>query len=49
MKNPYLAVEFAESLKIGTRSYELIEVLSQEETMERDPPKGVYERGPSFF
>jgi uncharacterized Fe-S center protein len=49
MKNPYLAVKFTETLKLGTRDYDLIEVLSPKETMRKDPPKGVYERGPSFF
>ena len=49
MKNPYLATEFAEKLGLGTRQYNLIEVLSPEETMHMDPPKGVSERGPTFF
>ncbi|MFX0116419.1 MAG: DUF362 domain-containing protein [Candidatus Hodarchaeota archaeon] len=48
-KNPYLAVEFAEQRGLGTRQYELIEVLSPEETMKAEPPKGVTERAPSFF
>lgn len=49
MKNPYLAVEFARELELGTQEYELIEVLSPEETMKAEPPKGVSERDPSFY
>ncbi|MHA2495783.1 MAG: DUF362 domain-containing protein [Candidatus Hodarchaeales archaeon] len=47
-KNPYLTVEYAENLGLGTRQYELIEVLSTEETMKAEPPTGVTERAPSF-
>lgn len=49
MKNPYLAVEFAKELGLGTQEYELIEVLTPEETMKTEPPKGVSERDPSFY
>ncbi|MHA2296608.1 MAG: DUF362 domain-containing protein [Candidatus Hodarchaeales archaeon] len=49
MKNPYLAVEFAKNLGLGTDDYELIEILSPEETIDSEPPKGVSERAPSFF
>ncbi len=49
MKNPYLAVEFAKELGLGTQEYELIEVLPPEETMKSEPPKGVSERDPSFY
>ena len=48
-KSPYLAIEFAEKLGLGTRDYELIEVLSVEETQKTEPPKGVQERAPSFY
>lgn len=49
MKNPYLAVQFAKKLGLGTEKYELIEVLSPEETLKAEPPKGVSERDPSFY
>lgn len=48
-KNPYLAVEYAEKQGLGTRQYELVELLSVEETSKMDPPKGVSERAPSFY
>lgn len=48
-KNPYLALEYAEQMELGTRQYEIIEVLSAEETMKAEPPKGVTERAPTFF
>jgi uncharacterized Fe-S center protein len=49
MKNPYLVTEYAEKLGMGSREYELIEVLSVDETVDMDPPKGVSETQPSFF
>ncbi len=49
MKNPYLAVQYAEKMGLGTSEYELIEVLSPEETMKMKPPKGVSEDEPTFF
>jgi len=49
MKNPYLVTEFAEKRGLGTRDYELIEVLSPEETSKMDPPEQEYERQPSFY
>ncbi|MFX0016363.1 MAG: DUF362 domain-containing protein [Promethearchaeota archaeon] len=49
MKNPYLAVEFAKGLGLGTQDYELIEVLAPKETIKEEPPKGVQEREPSFY
>ena len=48
MKNPYTTTEFAEKLGLGTGNYELIEVLSPEETSKMKP-KQEYERAPSFF
>jgi len=48
-KNPYLTVEFAERFGLGSKEYEIVEVLSPEETMNVEPPKGVAEREPSFF
>jgi len=49
MKNPYLVTEFAEQHCLGTRQYELVEVLSPEKTGKMKPPKQVYERQPSFY
>jgi hypothetical protein len=49
MKNPYLVVEYAEGLGMGSRNCELIEFLSVKETMKRKPPTGVSEGAPSFF
>lgn len=49
MKSPYLAVEFAKGLGLGTQEYELIEILSPEESLKSEPPKGIQERQPSFY
>lgn len=50
MKNPYIAIEFAEQHGCGTRKYELVEVLSPEETSKMKPPEqGWFRRAPSFF
>lgn len=49
MKNPYLAVDFIHRLGMGSKEYELIEILSPEETSTADPPKGVSEDEISFF
>jgi len=49
MKNPYLVTEFAEQHGLGTKKYELIEVLSPEETSKMEPPKQAYEHQPSFY
>ncbi|MHA1246423.1 MAG: DUF362 domain-containing protein [Candidatus Thorarchaeota archaeon] len=49
MKDPYIAVEYAERLGLGTRRYNLLEVLSPDETAKMEPPKGVSETEPSFF
>lgn len=49
MKNPHLVTEFAEQYGLGTRKYELIEVLSPEETSKMELPKQSYERQPSFY
>ncbi|MFW9916033.1 MAG: DUF362 domain-containing protein [Candidatus Thorarchaeota archaeon] len=49
LKDPYIAIEFATNLGLGQQDYELIEVLSPEETMDKEPPKGISERDPTFF
>ena len=49
MKNPYLVTEYCEGLGMGNRKYELIEVLSVEETKDMKSPSSVSETQPSFF
>ena len=49
MKNPYLAIKFAEQQRLGTKNYNLIEILSPQETSKEKPPKQAYERQPSFY
>ncbi|MHA1958908.1 MAG: DUF362 domain-containing protein [Candidatus Thorarchaeota archaeon] len=49
MKNPYLVTEFGEKLGLGIRNYELIEILSPEETKDMKAPTTVSEAAPSFF
>ncbi len=49
MKDPYLTVQYAANLGLGNIEYELVEILSPEETAKIEPPKGVSERAPSFF
>ena len=48
-KDPYKTMKYAEERGLGSTKYELIEVLSAEETSKMEPPKHVYEAGPSFF
>ena len=49
MKNPYLVTEYCETLEMGTRKYEIVEVLSVEETKDMKSPSTVSEAQPSFF
>jgi uncharacterized Fe-S center protein len=49
MKNPYLAVEFAERYGLGARERDLIEVLSPEETSKMKPPKQLWSSGAPTF
>ncbi len=49
MKNPYLVTEFAENHGMGSRTYELVEVLPARETAKMEVPKAEFERQPSFF
>ncbi|OLS24919.1 MAG: hypothetical protein HeimC3_17950 [Candidatus Heimdallarchaeota archaeon LC_3] len=51
MKNPYMAVDFMAEMTKGTYSkdYELIEVLSPEETSKSEVPTSLAEKAPSFF
>ncbi len=48
-KDPYETVQFAEKMGLGTSNYELIEILSPEETAKMEPPKRVFEGEPTFF
>ncbi len=48
-KDPYETVVFAEKMGMGTSKYELIEILSAEETMKMEPPKREFEGEPTFF
>jgi uncharacterized Fe-S center protein len=49
MKNPYQVTDYAEQQGLGTRDYELIEILSATETLDMESPKQEYERQPSFY
>jgi len=47
-KNPYLVTEFGEQHGLGSRNYDLVEILSPDETAKMRSPKHMYERQPSF-
>jgi len=49
MKNPYLVTEFAENRGMGSRTYELVEVLPAHETINMEIPEAEFERQPSFY
>ncbi len=49
MKDPYLVTGYAEKLGMGTRKYNLIEVLAPKMMLKKKPPTGVSEAAPSFF
>ncbi|TFF95726.1 DUF362 domain-containing protein, partial [Candidatus Thorarchaeota archaeon] len=49
MKDPYIVVDYAEHLGLGSKNYEFVEVLSPEETMKMEAPKGVSETEPTFY
>ena len=48
-KDPYETVQFAEKMGMGSSKYELIEILSAEETIKMEPPKREFEGEPTFF
>ncbi|MBD3404974.1 MAG: DUF362 domain-containing protein [Candidatus Lokiarchaeota archaeon] len=48
-KDPYKVAEFGEEMGLGSREYELIEVLSPKETGEMDSSGHTYEGGATFF
>jgi uncharacterized Fe-S center protein len=49
MKNPYLVLDYAEKLGMGSKEYKLVELLSAKKTMKMKAPKGAFETEPSFF
>jgi len=49
MKNPYRVLDFAAQRGMGSREYELIEVLSVAETQNMDMGSFAMESGPTFF
>ncbi|MFX1572492.1 MAG: DUF362 domain-containing protein [Promethearchaeota archaeon] len=48
-KDPYESVRFLEKMGVGNSNYELIEILSPEETAEMQPKKIEFEGEPTFF
>ena len=48
-KDPYETAKFAEKMGMGSSDYELVEILSPEETMKMEAPKMQYEDAPTFF
>jgi hypothetical protein len=48
-KDPYETVRFLEKMGKGNSAYELIEILSPEETAKMKPEEKVFEGEPSFF
>jgi uncharacterized Fe-S center protein len=48
-KDPYEVVRFLEKLGFGTSQYDLIEILSPEETASVKPPEKTFEGEPTFF
>ena len=48
-KDPYESVRFLEKMGVGNSKYELIEILSPEETAKMKPPKMEFEGEPTFF
>ena len=49
MKDPYIALEYAEKLGMGSRKYKLVELLSPKKTIKMKPPKSISESEPSFY
>ncbi|MFW9866290.1 MAG: DUF362 domain-containing protein [Candidatus Thorarchaeota archaeon] len=48
-KDPYEAVKILEKLGFGISEYELIEILSPEESAKMNPPERAFEGEPTFF
>jgi uncharacterized Fe-S center protein len=49
LKNPYLTVDYAEKLGMGTKDYKLIELLSPKKTAKKKGPSKITEPPGSFF
>ncbi|MHA3963323.1 MAG: DUF362 domain-containing protein [Candidatus Thorarchaeota archaeon SMTZ1-45] len=49
MKNPYITLDYAEKLGMGSQNYKLIEVLAPKETNKQKGPSTVTETAPSFY
>jgi uncharacterized Fe-S center protein len=49
MKNPYIAVDYAEKLGMGSTNYKLVEVLSPKRTAKQKGPGTISETASSFF
>jgi len=49
MKNPYMILDYAEKLGMGSQKYKLIEVLAAKETKSQKGPSSVSEAAPSFY
>ncbi len=49
MKNPYILLDYAEKLGMGSQKYKLIEVLAAKDTMSQKGPTSVTEAAPSFY
>ncbi|MFX1559733.1 MAG: DUF362 domain-containing protein [Promethearchaeota archaeon] len=49
MKNPYIVVDYAEKLGMGSKDYKLVEVLSPKKTAKQKGPTKVTEPPGSFF
>ncbi len=49
LKSPYITLDYAEKLGMGSKTYKLIEVLPPSETRKTKGPSSVSEAAPSFF
>ena len=49
MKDPYITVDYAEKLGMGSKDYKLVEVLSPKKTSKKKGPSTVTEPPGSFF
>ena len=49
LKNPYITLDYAEKLGMGSKTYELVEVLPPSDTRKTKGPSSVSEAAPSFF
>ncbi len=49
MKSPYIILDYAEKLGMGSQKYKLIEVLAAKDTMSQKGPTSVTEAAPTFY